>query len=880
MKRYTQVLDSTLKRLLDIVVAATGLILTLPLWVIIGAAIKLSDGGPVFYRSQRVGRQGQPFRLWKFRTMVAHADRHGPAVTAHGDPRITPLGYWLRRTKLDELPQLLNVLVGDMSLVGPRPEDPRYVALYTPEQRQILSVRPGITSAASLEYRHEEEILANPDWETIYQDEVMPAKLAIDLEYLSRRTLWTDLGLILRTVVAMFKYTSFLPQKITRLVDFSTAFLLQFRNRHFLAIDMLIFVLTPVVALALRLDFIPWLPAESSLSKHAIPLAVVTLAFLVVKLVIFYTAGIYRRYWRYASIDELAQIISASLLVLFTQSLIFFVVLRPAGLIPGFPRSVPLLDALLTLLAVGGFRYTVRMAERLSQRIYSSHNAERVLVAGAGEAGVMIVKEMQSNPQLGLYPVAFVDDDPAKQGAKIRGVSVRGDHHHIATLVRQTRARKVIIAMPTAPGKVIREIVAICEQVGVKTQIIPGVYELLDGTVNVNQLRDIEIEDLLRRAPVQTDVAAVSDFIRGKRVLITGGGGSIGSELCRQVLRYGPDQLTVLGHGENSVFEIHNELQIVARKLANLGAEAMSARIHAAIADIRFTDRLQAIFNEYRPQIVFHAAAHKHVPMMELNPAEAITNNVLGTRNLLNIALAAGVERFVMISTDKAVKPSSIMGASKRVAELLVYQAAQTGRKPYVTVRFGNVLGSRGSVVHTFKQQIAAGGPVTVTHPDMRRYFMSIPEAVQLVLQAAVLGQGGEVFMLDMGQPVKIVDLARDMIELSGLEVGRDIDIVFTNPRPGEKLFEELFVPGEVYQQTQHEKIFIANNANHYDPLELNEAIKALEIAARRSDNTAILQALKSLIPEFQSPQKNGEKKAHIADPLASPSLRVAPHQG
>jgi FlaA1/EpsC-like NDP-sugar epimerase len=415
------------------------------------------------------------------------------------------------------------------------------------------------------------------------------------------------------------------------------------------------------------------------------------------------------------------------------------------------------------------------------------------------------------------------------------------------------KAKLVIIAMPTASGKAIREIVDICDGAGLQTKIVPGLYELLGDMVTISQLRPVQIEDLLRREPVQTDTAAVGELLRGKRVLVTGGGGSIGAELCRQILRCDPARLIILGHGENSVFEIVEELRTTHPQIGTT--------LVPVIAGTRFPARIRAVFEEQRPEIVFHAAAHKHVPLMEANPSEAITNNVMGTRIVLDAALATGVERFVMISTDKAVNPTNIMGASKRAAELLVYQAAQRSSKPYVTVRFGNVLGSRGSVVHTFRRQIAAGGPVTVTHPDMRRYFMTIPEAVQLVLQAAVLGQGGEVFVLDMGEPIKIADLARDLIELSGLEVGRDIDIKFVGLRPGEKLFEELFIPGESYVRTAYQKIFVATNgaANAACCVELNEGIDRMIAAAEYGDRATIVQAIQVLVPEYQ-PANEGQE--------------------
>jgi FlaA1/EpsC-like NDP-sugar epimerase len=422
--------------------------------------------------------------------------------------------------------------------------------------------------------------------------------------------------------------------------------------------------------------------------------------------------------------------------------------------------------------------------------------------------------------------------------------------------------------MPTASGKTIRELLAICEEAEVPAKTMPGLYELLGGQVSVNQLRNVDIEDLLRREPVYTDIAAVQDLLAGRCVLVTGGGGSIGSELCRQILRCRPAKLIIVGHGENSVFEIQQELQRAAgqvgKETSRQGDKGDGRQgdtgegrqvIVPVIADVRFAERLHSIFQQHQPQVVFHAAAHKHVPLMEENPSEAITNNVLGTRNLLEAALASGVERFVLISTDKAVNPTSIMGASKRLAELLVLDAARRSGRAYGAVRFGNVLGSRGSVVLTFKQQIAAGGPITVTHPEITRFFMTIPEAVQLVLQAAVLGHGGETFVLDMGEPVRIVDLARDLIDLSGLEEGRDIDIVYTGLRPGEKLYEELFVIGEQNQRTTHVKIFIAvgeRAPQMADGAGAAQAIDDLIALAVQGDQQGVRRSLQALLPEFQ----------------------------
>jgi FlaA1/EpsC-like NDP-sugar epimerase len=374
---------------------------------------------------------------------------------------------------------------------------------------------------------------------------------------------------------------------------------------------------------------------------------------------------------------------------------------------------------------------------------------------------------------------------------------------------------------------------------------------LINGQVSISKLRNVQIEDLLRRAPIETDIAAVRTLLRGKRVLVTGGGGSIGSELCRQILQCQPAQLILLGHGENSVFEIHQELQRWQQSEQDNGNDC-STDLTPVIADLRFRERIFGIFTEHQPQIVFHAAAHKHVPLMEANPVEAITNNVLGTRLLLEAVEAHRVERFVMISTDKAVNPTNVMGASKRVAELLVLQTARRSGGFYQVVRFGNVLGSRGSVLHTFKHQIASGGPVLVTHPEMVRYFMTIPEAVQLVLQAAVVGKGAEVLMLDMGKPIQIAQLARDLIELSGLQVDRDVQIAYSGLRPGEKLFEEMFKPDEDYARTEHAKIFIAHNASQIIPRDLDDVVEQLINFGMQNNSVKIFSQLTKILPEYQ----------------------------
>jgi FlaA1/EpsC-like NDP-sugar epimerase len=641
------------------------------------------------------------------------------------------------------------------------------------------------------------------------------------------------------------------------------AIIRQLRNRYFFILDIVLLIVAVVLSYVLRLE-------TFSLAQFGSGFFFFTSVVVVVIPLLFFFFGIYARYWIYASVEELLLLSGAVTLGAAISGTIGLVT---AWIVPDMtlPRSIPFIFWPLALVVTGAPRFGVRLYVQYARRrpelhSYSNGLPQRVLVVGAGNAGTIVVREMLNNPSIGMDVAGFVDDDPRKLGARIAGVTVLGNRRAIPQLVEHYDIDLVIIAIPTAPGREIRDIVTICERASVPTKIMPGLYEMLGDLVSVNQLRNVQIEDLLRREPVQTNTAAVHRLIANKRVLVTGGGGSIGSELCRQILRFGPSDLIVLGHGENSIFEICGELN---RKLANLarssGDSAPSLpRIHPVIADIRFSDRLRAVFEQYRPEIVFHAAAHKHVPLMETNPTEAIGNNVLGTRNLLDAAVMVGVEQFVMISTDKSVRPKSIMGASKRAAEMLVHQTAWEIGKPYVAVRFGNVLGSRGSVLQTFRQQIAAGGPVTVTHPDMKRYFMTIPEAVQLVLQAAVLGQGGEVFMLDMGEPVKIVDLARDLIELSGLEVGHDIEITFTGMRPGEKLYEELFTPGETYRRTEHQKIFVIDSAsNQVLPSRLNHLVAQLEDAVYSNRAEDLLGTLRDLLPDFGVADDSPNRLAH-----------------
>jgi FlaA1/EpsC-like NDP-sugar epimerase len=558
--------------------------------------------------------------------------------------------------------------------------------------------------------------------------------------------------------------------------------------------------------------------------------------------------GIPRFSWRYIGLREAMHIGAATVLA----SGILMVVRVAAPLLPArrlahyssLPFGVIAIDLLLALVGIIGVRVFRRLSSERAEfrrlRIPDNAGVVPTLLVGAGRGGVMVAKEIAGRPELGILVVGFVDDDPLKQGSVIHGLRVFGKTADVRRIARQKGVKQAIITISNAPGSAVRAISAVCQEAGLRVKVLPGLYQLVGGEVNLTRMRDVAIEDLLGREPVVLEEDAISADLRGKVVAITGAGGSIGSEICRQVARFGPKLLVAMERSENALFEIHRELKDTFPDQA----------VEPCLADICDSARLSEVFSQHRPDVVFHAAAHKHVPMMEWNPAEAVKNNVFGTQGLADCAHAHGVRAFVMISTDKAINPSSVMGASKRLAELYIQGLAKISTTRFVTVRFGNVLGSNGSVVPIFKEQIARGGPVKVTHPDMKRYFMTIPEACRLVLQAGSMGKGGEIFILDMGEPLKIVDLARDLIHLSGFSED-EIEIVFTGIRPGEKLYEELSVAEENVELTRHPKIFIGRTRG--GALEqIQVAMSRLADAVREQDSSGIRAAMMAVLPEYR----------------------------
>ncbi len=598
-----------------------------------------------------------------------------------------------------------------------------------------------------------------------------------------------------------------------------------------IALDALGWLIATPMAFLIRYDWT--FPAGSFWS-----ITLTTLSLFALKLVAARVFTLYRNSWSRVAFRDLSDVLRA----VGGVAVIGSVVLLWLGPITGVPRSVALIDGLLTLFIMSGMRAAARYQHeaRVGQP-GSKSGRKAVLVIGAGEAGTLIVREMLRHPEMGLQPVGFLDDDLKKVGYRIATVPVLGTTDDIKRLVQRYKVDEVLIALPSSDGRVVRDIVGRIEgaKTGLKYRIMPGVYELLSGQVGINRIREVQIEDLLRRPPVELDTAAISSYIKGKVVMVTGAGGSIGSELVRQICRFQPKELVLFGRGENSIYTLECELD---RNWPDIPYQSV-------IASVQHIVRLDYVFRRYKPEVVFHAAAHKHVPLMEQNPEEAVFNNIIGSRNLVTLSLKYGVSHFVNISTDKAVNPTSVMGASKRIIERIVQSAAVRSRpdQKFVSVRFGNVLGSRGSVIPVFKQQILSGGPVTVTHPDMTRYFMTIPEASQLVMQAAGQGRNGEIYILDMGEPVRIVDLAKDLIKLSGFEPDVDIPIAFSGIRPGEKLYEELMTNEERGAATAHEKIFVAKPS----PLELealDHTVQELQEAALKSDHATIRRSLKAFI--------------------------------
>ncbi len=573
------------------------------------------------------------------------------------------------------------------------------------------------------------------------------------------------------------------------------------------------------------------------------------------KVVIFMMGGLYSGMWRFTGIRDLWLLARACFL---STMFIMLIILFVKGF-QGYSRGVFIADGIITFMLTGGVRmlirsfYAVRVNQLTNTSLPANARLTKVLIIGAGQAGEKILREVMDNYTLHYDVVGFIDDDPGKQGRTIHGIRVLGNVESLPLILRQENIQQILIAVPSAKGDQIRRIVEACQESSTSYKILPGIGDLIDGRVSVKLLRDISYEDLLGRSPVHLNIKGIRNYLDGKTILVTGSGGSIGSELCRQIIQYQPGSIILVDSSEANLFNIQMEMQ----------NEYYCRHCEAVLGQVQNASLMNDVFARYKPDVVFHAAAYKHVPMMEKNPWQAVYNNIVGSRVIMEMAVKYHVDRFVLVSTDKAVRPTNVMGASKRVTELIM-QCQQGNGTRFMAVRFGNVVGSSGSVIPFFRRQIEHGGPVTVTHPEVNRFFMTIPEASQMILQAGTMGEGGEVFILRMGTPVKIVDMARDLIRLSGKEPDVDIKIVFTGLREGEKLYEELITVGEDILPTSHEKVMVLRSSNHFNgagsPQSAKECLyreidELVEIAARH-DAKGIKAKLKEIVPEF-TPQEN-----------------------
>lgn len=616
-----------------------------------------------------------------------------------------------------------------------------------------------------------------------------------------------------------------------------------------IAADCASIALAQILSYSFRFEFV--------ISAKELNNLLIGILFLIpLKLIILYWFGLYRGMWRYTGINDLINLAKANAVA----TLLIFSSLLLINRFHGLSRSIFLMDGIICFLLTSGFRVIIRLSLTANGKGVGSSllsivslNKKKVtgiptLLLGAGDAGESLLREIVGNPKLDILPVGFLDDSPRKMGQALHGYKVLGSLDRMKIMVDRFGVKRIFIAMPSATAKEMRRVVKLCDETGVPYKTLPGLGNLIDGSVSIKNLRDVNYEDLLGRPSVYLDDESISKYLSGKIILVTGAGGSIGSEICRQIIKYEPKRLVLLDHSELNLFTIESELKYFFNP----------DKLNGILGRVQHQNLMDKIFDQYQPQVIFHAAAFKHVPLVENNPWEGVSNNILGSKVVMETAIRHGVERFVLISTDKAVRPTNIMGACKRVTELLA-QSMNGGDTKFMSVRFGNVVGSSGSVIPFFRDQIQRGGPVTVTHPEVTRYFMTIPEASKLVLQAGAIGNGGEIFVLEMGTPVKIMQMAEDLIRLSGKEPYKDIDIVVTGLREGEKLYEELVVDNETVSTTFHDKIMVLRPADNEDlrksqefmKKDIHDKIVRLSSAAERCDSKSIKLILKKIVPEY-----------------------------
>jgi len=814
-------------RAVDVVAGGAALLVAAPLLALLGALVKVTSPGPALFAQERVGRGGRPFRLWKLRTMVDGAEQLGPRLTGRADPRVTRLGRFLRRTKLDELPQLWNVVRGEMALVGPRPEVAEMVRRAPAAYGALLRVRPGLVSPASLAWRYEEDLLPERGREEHYLAEILPRKIELDLGWLERRSLIGDLELLLRAALVLLRIRrddAPLALPGTRL-----------RNALKLLLDGALVAAAWWGATLLRFDGMPAGIDRARLIGGTVPLVAGALASIVL-------GGGLRSAWRWFDAAEFRRL-ALQLLAPIVALSAWRALLPDRLALLRAPWSVVVLTYLLALLGGAALRSLWSILEARAERRARPRSAlaGRIALVGAGRTAVALVRELFERAGGDAELLACFDDDPRKRGRHVGGVPVVGALADVPDWLARTRPDHLLIAISALPEEGLRPLVDAARRHGARVQIVPSLLErarapALLGRDLASSLRDVSIEDLMGRPPVRLDPRddSIAGEYRGRTILLTGAAGSIGSELARQLALLAPRRLVLLDKDENGLFELGRELDECAPEVAR----------ELAVLDLRDRKALARLLRRVRPEVVLHAAAHKHVPLMEQNVLEAVANNALGTRDLVRLATAARVRSFVLISTDKAVRPSSVMGATKRVAELVVRDAgrrsARHGARCSV-VRFGNVLASRGSVVETLLRQIARGEPLTITHPDVERWFLSIPEASQLVLVAGSLPEPRGLYVLDMGKPRRVVDLAQDLARLAGRDAPPRLR--FVGLRPGEKLCEELSISGRLEPVPGRAGVLVDEEPAP-PHAEVAALLESLRRALRRGDAAAARRAL------------------------------------
>ena len=839
--------------------AAILLVILSPIFLILIIGNLLLQGRPIIYRQCRIGKNFKKFIIYKFRSMRIE-DVGNNTFSTSVTSTITKWGRFLRKTKLDELPQLVNVIKGDMRFIGPRPEVPEYVSEDSFSFLRVI--KPGLSGYSSILFRNESEIFSMIDAKEPYTD-ILKIKVGLAKYYVTKKGFIQDLKLVLITIMSLFmpkRMGHYLLMKLLKIQDsekfqlneiISKVKIKNIVNRNkvnknssnfrilFYA-DIIAILGGFILAGFLRHDFT--VPAILLSDDVYMILG----SIVVIKYLSFQYFRLYLGMWRYTSVVDLVNILKANIV----GSLI---VVTAIGYFRGFqdiPRSIFVLDFILTAGFTSATRLGIRLffSHLLNPQPYKIGLSKRVILLGAGTTGEYICKEILNDSNHHMDPIGFLDDNLDLHNREIHGKQVIGNIELLPAYVHDYD--EALICCPKASRKQMHRIINLCKEAGKPFRTLPSVTELVSGHVSVKQFREVSLIDLLGRDEITLDESLISGYIHGKRVMITGAGGSIGAELVRQCLKYEPALLVMLDNSEYNLFEID-------REILHLQTNVL---IKPVLSNIRDMNILDKVFQEFEPQVVLHAAAYKHVPMQEAFPWEAIKTNVHGTSNMVKASLEHYVEKFVLVSTDKAVKPVNVMGATKRLAELICQGANTDSGTKFMAVRFGNVLGSSGSVIPIFQEQIQAGGPVTITDPDMERYFMSIPEAAQLIMQAGGIGDGGEVFVLDMGEPIRILDIANELIRLSGFEPELDIPISFIGARPGEKKIEELILDSECVDRTTHEKIMVVNNSIPDDEVQhITERIMKGELNGYEFDKNEIRYRLAALVPEYEPDKNQGD---------------------